>query len=465
MLTPKEKVLEKYGAPVVKQIEEVWTSFAKPQNDQARIHMDYFLQRGEESPQGEGCIKCKDDKEENLLHMVYKLVLYAPVEWFDVVTKEGVAKPDGVANDFKNIGVAFDASSRLRRAGITYYHEELSKKSCGHDKGEVYYIGPAGPAGATGTFVPAQDGLPQQQKDVVRVVAIGCTHLFTNHITLPRSGGDVLVHAGDLGYEESRSLWEEKWRHFLAQPGNNLLTVKAVKTWIEKEKVPLGDSLKWLQSVPGFRDKVMIGGNHDYILEQLDEKGIAVELCEKYGLTYLRTQDQPKRLNCSQLVVWGSGLSAMSQVGDGRAIVSGNCAYQHNVKDEAGFRQKTKHLHEQYQGPKPHLLVMHGPPCTSCLGKEGKDLPGVTSLVELMKPKVFVCSHAHNPSLEDLTKGRHTTAGETLTVNAACLGTWNHAHGTPVVVDLKMPEVVNSRSCVSEGCWRLEQFFALCRGS
>lgn len=307
----------------------------------------------------------------------------------------------------------------------------------------MYYISPAG---STGTFVPAQGGLPQKELDVVRVVAIGCTHQFTDHITLPRSGGDVLVHSGDLGYEESRSVWEEKWRHFVARPGNNPLTVKAVKTWIEKEQVPLGNSLKWLQSVPGFQDKVLIAGNHDYILEQLDEKGIAVELCKKYGLTYLRTQDQPKPLKRSKLVVWGSGMSAMSQVGGERAIVSGNCAYQHDVKDEEGFKQKTKHLYEGYQGPKPHLMVMHGPPCTSCLGKEGKDLPGVTSLVEHVKPKVFVCSHSHNPSLEDLTRGRQATVGETLTVNSACLGTWNHAHGTPVVVDLKLPEVVNSRS-------------------
>ena len=33
--------------------------------------------------------------------------------------------PD-LRNDYGNIGVAFDASSRLRRAGLEYYHKQLS---------------------------------------------------------------------------------------------------------------------------------------------------------------------------------------------------------------------------------------------------------------------------------------------------------------------------------------------------
>ena len=35
--------------------------------------------------------------------------------------------PNDAKNDYANIGVAFDASSRLRRAGIDFYHLELTK--------------------------------------------------------------------------------------------------------------------------------------------------------------------------------------------------------------------------------------------------------------------------------------------------------------------------------------------------
>ena len=34
--------------------------------------------------------------------------------------------PAEAKNDYPNIGVAFDASSRLRRAGIEWYHNELT---------------------------------------------------------------------------------------------------------------------------------------------------------------------------------------------------------------------------------------------------------------------------------------------------------------------------------------------------
>jgi len=458
-MNPKEKAKETYGAQVVDKIEEVWAENALPKSPQGRIHMDYFLSRGEESPQGEGCEKCKDEKDEHMLHMVYKLVLYAPVEWFDVVTKGGVARPEAAsANDFKHIGVAFDASSRLRRAGITYYHEELSKKCCMHNQSLVYYISPGA---GDGTFVSPHDGLPTQEQDVVRVVTVGCTHEI-NFPTLPPSGGDVLVHAGDMGYEESRSLWEKKWRDLLAELGSQLLTATAAKAWLEKEKIPLAGNLRWLSKASGFRDKILIGGNHDYILEQMDATfGIAGELCAKYGLTYLRTEEQPRRLDCSKLVVWGSGLSAMSQVGGARAVVSGNNSFQHDVKDEQGFDEKTNHLGD---GEQPHLMVMHGPPCNVCLGKDGKDLPGVSKLIERMKPQAFVSAHAHNPKLDDLKQGRQACIGETLVVNTACLGTWNQAHGTPVVMDLKLPGVVNSRTYASEAPFRLQQFLSYCCG-
>lgn len=48
----------------------------------------------------------------------------APETWFEVIT--GKPCPADAKNDFSIIGVAFDSSSRLRRAGVEYYHDRRS---------------------------------------------------------------------------------------------------------------------------------------------------------------------------------------------------------------------------------------------------------------------------------------------------------------------------------------------------
>jgi len=427
MTTAMDMVEKRYGEAVKTQIQHVWEQQAFPGRDQDAYH--FFLQLRETSPQGPECETCEDCDDKHMLNMVCKLILYAPQEWFSIVT--GVqACPESTQNDFKNIGVAFDASSRLRRAGIFYYHNELAKMSETFGRKLVYYIGLG--SADEGTFVDLESaqGLPPKQEGLMRVVAVGCTHQFHDHVHFPPDGGDILIHAGDLGYEESRSLWATKFERARDQ----LLNASAVKEWLDVAGVPLGKTLKWLQAAPNFKDKVLVGGNHDFILEQLDMLKLATELCELYGITYLRTEDVPKLLRNNPIKAWGSGMSALSQTGGERAIKSGNMSFQVDAKDEGRFKEATGHVGE------PGLIVMHGPPADPrMLGKAGKDLPGVTSLLERTKPKLFVCAHAHNPDVKSLIKGRTAMLNDvTRLVNCACLGTWNQAHGTAVVVDLQV---------------------------
>jgi len=426
MLRPEEQVGKKYGEAVKEQMQDVWKHQAFPDRDQTACQ--FFLELKETSPQGPDCEVCQDCEEGHMFDMVCKLILYAPQQWFSVVTG-GQACPEGTQNDFKNIGVAFDASSRLRRAGILHYHKELAKESEAFGRKLVFYIRPE--SADEGIFIDLESAqLPPKQEGLLRVVAVGCTHQFHDHVHFPPDGGDILIHAGDLGYEESRSLWAE---HF-DNERHRFRDAVTVKQWLDQEDVPLGKTLRWLQAVPNFKDKVLIGGNHDFILEQLDDLKLATELCRLYGLTYLNTAAAPQVLHSNQISVWGSGMSALSQAGGERAIKSGNMSFQVDVKDDDGFRQATQHVGE------PDLIVMHGPPTDPrLLGKEGKDLPGVTVLLEQAKPKLFVCAHAHNPDVKSLRKGRTAMLNDTTRlVNCACLGTWNQAHGTPVVVDLKV---------------------------
>lgn len=78
-------------------------------------------------------------EEKDLLEFLAKMVLYAPEVWSTIVTGEAM----GAGNDYANIGVAFDASSRLRRAGLEYYHEKLTEKWMG-ERQEVCHIAAGG---------------------------------------------------------------------------------------------------------------------------------------------------------------------------------------------------------------------------------------------------------------------------------------------------------------------------------
>ncbi|CAE7642004.1 rglC [Symbiodinium sp. CCMP2456] len=88
--------------------------------------LKYFLDLKETSPQAAPCVKCPETEESHMLDLLAKMALYAPESWYEIVT--GQKCPAEAKNDYPNIGVAFDASSRLRRAGIEWYHNELTTR-------------------------------------------------------------------------------------------------------------------------------------------------------------------------------------------------------------------------------------------------------------------------------------------------------------------------------------------------
>eukprot|EP00931_Biecheleriopsis_adriatica_P022065 TRINITY_DN14280_c1_g1_i1.p1 TRINITY_DN14280_c1_g1~~TRINITY_DN14280_c1_g1_i1.p1 ORF type:complete len:567 (+),score=81.99 TRINITY_DN14280_c1_g1_i1:154-1854(+) len=427
--TPLQQVEKKYGHDVKQRVQATWQYRALPiMTEDDKKMMSHFLSLREQSPQGPGSDAHDDIEEEHLLEMVCKLILFAPTRWFKIVT--GQDCPKECSDDFTHIGVAFDASSRLRRAGISYYHRELAKLSKWSGTKTVYHVGQEGMS--EGVFVDlAQDSLPGKRPQMARIVAVGCTHLWHEHVHLP-SSGDVLVHAGDMSYEESRSVWKAKFEKFM-QLGD--VSGVATKSWLQRENAPLGWVLQWLSSIPGFRRKVIIGGNHDFILEQLDKLKVAKELCLLYGVQYLRTEDAPLCFPEFPLRIWGSGMSGVSQVGANRAVLSGNTAFQIQADDTPQFDKATEHLKEG----EVDVMVMHGPPADAGVqGKKGSDLSSVKALVSRIRPKVFICAHAHNPDVIDSSRGRMILIDDSKVVNCACSGTWNQPHGTAVVIDIDL---------------------------
>lgn len=110
-----------YGTDVLAAAERLWQSLALPQAN--RVKLVHFLARAETSPQAAGITPCAEDTEDLVFTFVLKLLLYAGEDWFQAVTDQlrpGAASEEhlGVYRSAVHRGVALDASSRLRRAGI-----------------------------------------------------------------------------------------------------------------------------------------------------------------------------------------------------------------------------------------------------------------------------------------------------------------------------------------------------------
>lgn len=430
------KVKEAYGEEFVEEMLAKFEAINRKvvKNKNRAKKQKYFLDRKESAPRGpeEPVPEEEPVGQDHLVELLCKMVWYAPQEWYDIIG--GLPRPQGLENKFANIGVAFDASSRLRRAAIDDYHWELTQKlQVDKDAESIFYI--QGVQGSKRELMPISE-LPPKPPGYFRAVCISDTHMLhtmPGSINLP-TGGDFLIHSGDLSFEESRS---ENAQLFDAyKKAGTPCRGPGFAEWCRTENLDIHSSLAWLRDIKGFQYKVLCGGNHDYVLEQMGPAN-AQELCKSYGITYLHTERAPvdlKLADGTSVFFWGSGVSFDKKIDAGRAVKSGNTAFQIAPDQEAEFCEAQKRrLH-----PCPDVMLMHAPPSGKLLGKAGKDPDLVTELIEAAQPTLFVCGHAHHP--DNALKDIHATLGDrTLGVNAGCCGTWNQRHGYPLVVDLPLP--------------------------
>ncbi|CAK9112705.1 Probable rhamnogalacturonate lyase C [Durusdinium trenchii] len=260
------------------------------------------------------------------------------------------------------------------------------------------------------------------------MVAISDTHLLHENLPLPE--GDLLVHAGDLSYEESRSKDAsdclEKLKDFESD-------FSAFLRWFRSSHLGFAASMRWLGSVSKFEHRVLVGGNHDYILEKLGPER-AQMLCEDFGVKYLHTEAAPLSLSFPsgrKVKIWGSGVSFFAALGKDRAVISGNIAYQlDTATEEDKFVKETAHV-------KPgsvNVLITHGPPAGALYGK-GDQPKWINDLLKRVKPQVYLCGHAHNPEKVKLEQKVADVEG-TLGAHIASTSVWNAYMGLPFICDL-----------------------------
>lgn len=119
------------------------------------------------------------------------------------------------------------------------------------------------------------DQLPSTPEGFLRIVIVSDTHERHNLVTLPP--GDVLLHCGDI--LQSSSL-----------------------TSLTRGRRCLEDFNQWLAEQP-CKEKVVIGGNHDYALEKLGKSA------EEVLSNAVLLQDSAIDLPVSGLRVYGNGFS------------------------------------------------------------------------------------------------------------------------------------------------------------
>ena len=228
-----------------------------------------------------------------------------------------------------------------------------------------------------------QSDLPQQSEDNIRICILSDTHerhyLLEN---LPHC--DILVHSGDI--------------------------------FMTGRKTPLNSAIAQLHSfnewlgTQSASHRIVIGGNHDKVLEDIGLEQVQVILS---NATYLcNTSVRVDGLN-----IWGTPLSNGA---------SGNRAFQSSefLQHTLDTIKKNKEL-----GNKVDILITHGP---------------CRSIGETVKPRIMhIFGHAH--ALHGISRARNKSGTrEWYTVAAPIMDTSYSPLQLPIVVDISRPNTSTS---------------------
>jgi predicted phosphohydrolase len=352
------------------------------------------------------------------LELLTQMVMGDPGTWYQIIVGVEFALPEDAELTVSQ-GTALSSSSRIRRMGFEMYHEELSAASQRklNEGGYIYVESAAsfkelGPNNTPALATELIGG--NLTLGAVRVVVISDTHGFHRRLAhLP--AGDLLIHAGDLGYEESRGEPELMRRR-------------------------LDDAVGWLSEQSQFKHKVLIGGNHDFLLEQMPpaERLQYFALYAESGLHYLDDTMRPTKLDFGDsraLTVWGSAISLWKERGENKAfsVMESGAEKKGAFETVEGWHSRV--VQESIGGEKVDILITHSPPQEG-LGGSVKACPSkIMRLVEEVKPALYVCGHAHTVDLS--TSIGSFVGGDTLAVNAAVVDKWNSLNGLPLVMDIK----------------------------
>jgi predicted phosphodiesterase len=266
----------------------------------------------------------------------------------------------------------------------------------------------------------------------LEVVAMSDTHGYMKkyHDMLKEdtaiSPARILVHAGDMMYEESRS------------------THKDVKRILD---APIFVELNHLENIRkkvGASKAFFCGGNHDYLLEKF-RRDLDVVSSKYSDIVYLSDDKPPMAIDIDgfTLHVWGTSFSYTT-----KPKSDGNFAFQKNADEAKKWLAEIKNRFARWASEGKcvvDIMVMHGPPikCDE-LSKGGAEIGAFElALVEIVRPSLVICGHAHRADgrytyPNTFSPYRYLFNDTTLVVNAAAVGIWNEPVDTPFM-RIKIP--------------------------
>lgn len=245
------------------------------------------------------------------------------------------------------------------------------------------------------------------ERKFIRVVVISDTHERHDRIgNLPE--GDVLIHCGDILMTNrifSQEASVQKLIHF--------------NQWLQSEAVPINE-------------KVVIAGNHDYIIERLGSNETQRLLS---AATYL--ENSGCALKCGARV-WGSPRSsgrsgnsafqsnafnrATDEAVDNLLSSRSDCLIKRDVQTEAEASCSSADVRQDID-----ILITHGP---------NMELPG-----RLLGPEAMhLWGHAHGYyGVRPPGSKLWGASVKCLSINASIMNTKYEPHGAPIVIDLSIP--------------------------
>jgi predicted phosphodiesterase len=324
--------------------------------------------------------------------------------------------------------LSFHASSCIRRMGFNRLHESMAEMLRPHNASEAFikgieHIMPLSSAGNDDKSTPSS----------IRIVATSDTHQYLERYsnTLTRTGiptterPTLLVHAGDLCFEGSRS-YHNKHTELIGTPlDTELGHLNTIKTKLNANYA------------------VFCGGNHDFLLEKFNHAQVSEYLTRKglENVVYLHEDLPPVQLVLGNRVlrVWGTSFSMAK---DERDDDLGNYAFQCNPSKTAEWLAHIRSNFARWSRSGcaiVDLLVMHGPPlkCDELTKGSAEVGERELALLEVVRPSLVICGHSHRPDGRYVgeTFEPFTTVfnGHTKIVNAAAMGVWNEPVWNPFI--------------------------------
>jgi len=384
-----------------------------------------------------------------LLDYIYKLLLSNYDIWHEIFNN-GLSLHLPKKCTFKinpKPGCMFAMGTVMRRLGITIFHDYMTKlyfksiyKSLQTSK--YYILQIDDPEDLNSCFVYGlYDGNTSDLSALIitktcehvdgytRFFILSDTHDFHDKVKLDfdKLHIDVLIHAGDLYYEQSRS-------HNKTLEGDNI----KVFEWLKNTKI---------------ENKLVIPGNHDYVLEEYEISELKTQMKDEYKITYLNNEVITHKINDKEFSIYGHGFRQGSDDKVAKRNTTNN-AFEHTreeiIKKVQTIEKNTTSL---------DIIITHGVACDlKDLKKYNKRATekrcvDISSLITKFKPKICVSGDEHkeyfsseqndnNQNLEDVMTNSikiytYPDSEYGIFIHASVLNKYNAFAGLPVILDVK----------------------------